>query len=115
MDQESETANIFLESKAMCSTILKKLEKFLSENTVRMEKASSHKFLTLLLNPLEESIKLCGNDSANLPDDCKNRVNEVLGGMKAIFKSSSDSKQTNPPTSLVESYIELTLLADESF
>ena len=47
----------------MCETILKKLEKFTGENVGRMEKASSHKFLTLLLNPLEESIKLCGNDS----------------------------------------------------
>ena len=96
----------------MCSTILKKLEKFLHENAGRMEKASSHKFLTLLLNPLEESIKLCGNESANLPDNCKVRVTGVLGGMKAIFKNSSDAKQANPPTSLVESYIELTLLAD---
>ena len=35
--------------------------------------------------------------------------------MKAIFKSSDSSKHSNPPTSLVESYIELTLLANENY
>ena len=80
-----------------------------------MEKASSHKFLTLLLNPLEESIKLCGIDSANLPENCLERVNKVLHGMKTIFKTSDSTKSSNPPTSLVESYIELTLLADENY
>lgn len=115
-DQESESEKIFLEAKSMCQTILRKLEKFMQENSGRMEKASSHKFLTLLLNPLEESIKLCGNDDANLPENCRERVLKILQGMKNIFKQQPESvKSTNPPTSLVESYIELTLLADDEF
>ena len=111
---------IFAEAKEMCDTILKKLEKFVSENSARMEKASSHKCLTLLLNPLAESLKLCGqDDSSSLPDNCDARVNGVLKGMKAIFKDSSlsteSTKLSTPPTSLVESYIELTLLVDRDF
>ena len=46
-------ARIFEEAKAMCETILKRLEKFVTENASRLEKSSSHKFLTLLLSPLE--------------------------------------------------------------
>ena len=100
----------------MCETILEKLEKFTRENSDRMEKASSHKFLTLLLNPLEESIKLLGNDSSLLPLNCCARVTAILAKMKGIFRSGSESsKSSNPPASLVESYIELNLLIDSSF
>ena len=73
----------------MCNTILLRLEKFTKENASRMEKASSHKFLTLLLNPLEESIKLCGNESADLPQNFEARLNAILNSMKTIFRNSS--------------------------
>ena len=99
----------------MCETILTKLEQFTAENANRIEKASSHKFLTLLLNPLEESIKLLGNESAHLPENCESRVTSILAKMKGIFKTSSEGKSSNPPTSLVDSYIRLSLLADRDF
>ena len=74
---------IFTEARTLCDTILKKLERFVSDNASRMERASSHKFLTLLLNPLEESIKLCGNKSSDqMPDKYRERVNNILNGMK---------------------------------
>ena len=81
---------IFNEARSLCDTILKKLEKFVSDNASRMGRGSSHKFLTLLLNPLEESIKLCGSKpSDQMPDKCRERVNTILTGMKQIFKLSS--------------------------
>ena len=53
-----------------------------------------------------------------MPENYRFRITWILNGMKNIFKvanSESGKSASNPPTSLVESYIELTLLADESF
>lgn len=100
----------------MCATILKKLEKFVTENSNRIEKSSSHKFLTLLLNPLEEVIKFLGNTPESLPEECDGRISAILAKMKGIFKSNTEtSKTSNPPTTLVESYIRLNLLVDKEF
>lgn len=73
---------IFEEARALCDTLLRKLEKFVAENTSRMEKASSHKFLTLLLHPLEGAVKLCGIKPQNLPANGIARINHVLTSMK---------------------------------
>ena len=100
----------------MCETMIKRLEKFVSENSGRMEKSQTHKYLTLMLSPLVESFKLCGNDAAKLPKSYRERITQILTSMKAIFKiGSSDTKTSTPPTNLIESYIELTLLANQEF
>ena len=107
---------IFEEARALCDSLLKKLEKFVAENANRMEKASSHKFLTLLLHPLEGAVKLCGSAPEHLPANGITRINQVLASMKQIFKAvNPDSKLPTPPTSLVESYIEITLMADPGY
>ena len=65
------TGKIFEEAKSMCETILKKLEKFVLENAGRMEKASSHKFLTLLLNVAVLEYYFNGRLSLQcVPDKC---------------------------------------------
>lgn len=75
----------------MCETILAKLEKFVAENSNRIERSSSHKFLTLLLNPLEEVNKLLGNTPQSLPENCEARVSAILAKMKGIFKSNTEA------------------------
>ena len=60
-EDESTVSKIFEEAKGMRDTVLEKLETFVRDNTSRMDRGASHKQLTLLLNPLAESIKLCGS------------------------------------------------------
>jgi hypothetical protein len=57
------------ESAVLVDCVLRKLEKFTTDNESKLDKAASLKTLVLLLKPLEEAINICGLKSTHLPQD----------------------------------------------
>lgn len=99
---------------SLVECILSKMEEFVKQNTGKIDSSKCMKVLVLVLKPLEEAIKLCGPSSDRLPLNWQDRVNFILKAMSPIVPLQNSSKIT-PPNSLLESYVQLTLLADIEF
>lgn len=67
------------------------------------------KQLVLLLKPLEELIK--GNQ---VKEEWRPKLREILAGMSTIFPIDKSNK-SSPPNSLIESYYQVSLLADSTY
>lgn len=63
----------------------------------------------MLLKPLEELIV-----SVGMRDSWRPKLSEIIKGMAPIFPIDKVSKCT-PPNSLVESYFQICLIADETY
>ena len=74
-----------------------------------MEKALSLKQLILLLKPTEELIAAVG-----MRDSWRPKLQEILKGMQPIFPAEKVNK-CSPPNSLLESYLQISLTADETY
>ena len=67
------------------------------------------KQLVLLLKPLEELIV-----SVGMRDAWRPKLAEIIKGMQPIFPSDKTAK-CSPPNSLLESYLQISLIADETY
>jgi hypothetical protein len=94
--------------------MLSKLEEFLKASSGKIDSSKCMKVLVLVLKPLEEAIKLCSVESESMPKNWRERVSQVLKQMSPILPLQNQSKVT-PPNSLIDSYVQLTLLADRDF
>ena len=67
------------------------------------------KQLVLLLKPLEEFIVAVG-----MRDTWRQKLLEIVKGMQPIFPADKVPK-CSPPNSLLESYLQISLIADETY
>lgn len=109
-----ESQNLFMTAANLADCIITKLEDFVNANSGKIDSPKCMKMLVLVLKPLEETIKLCGANSEYLPNKWQDRINFILKSMSQIIPLQNQSKIA-PPNSLIESYVQLTLLTDKDY
>lgn len=98
----------------LVESMLTKLEEFIATNQGKVDSSKCMKVLILGLKPLEEAIKICGPCSDQLPKNWRERTNAILKALSVIVPLKNNTKVT-PPNTLIESYVQLTLLADKEY
>lgn len=96
------------------SIIQDKLEQHCRENSDKIEKSSSVKFLVLLFKPLEECLMAVGPMNQLLPEGYRKRIHAILNQLRNMFPMDREP-QCNVPYSLLESFYNLNLIVDTDY